>query len=128
MASNTVEVTTKAGKHSVTFDLKRMIEIEERLGKTPLQVLSEFSVLAASSDEASAQEKVSAASQFSVVKSAKFICACLGCADNTIEEYVGIANFRLAFTTLLQGFVEAVKELNGMSDVDPQQAQAPSGV
>lgn len=108
----------------ITFDYRRLLAIELATGGTVLQLVQEFASYHSDSDDQKQQE--AATLRFSLTKAAQFLSGCFDTPIDTLPAVVPLHRFRDVFFLLLPAFVEAVKQLNGMSGgaaENPQPAQ-----
>jgi len=126
MQTKSPTVTFKIGDkpHTVVFNYRRLLAIETATKGTVLQLVNEFASYAGDEKDPAAQ--ADAAARFSLTKTSQFLAGCFGVEVDDLDATVPMGEFRAAFVTLLPGFVDAVRQLNGMDQepaADPQPAQ-----
>lgn len=123
-----VEIDLGGTKHTVTFDLDRLVAIEAAMERTVLQTLSEFATYAP--DVPKGQEPTpaqirEAAERFSLTTVGRFVAGCLGVPPAEIGRRIPLGRLREAFTLLVPGLVEAVQQLNGTPEPAADPTPAP---
>lgn len=122
--SPTVSIKLGDKDRTVVFNYQRLVAIEAATHGTVLQLVNEFASYAGDEKDPAAQ--ADAAARFSITKTTQFLSGCFDVPAGELDAIVPMGEFRLAFVSLLPGFVDAVRQLNGMDQepaADPQPAQ-----
>ncbi|QQS08674.1 MAG: hypothetical protein IPK69_11895 [Phycisphaerales bacterium] len=127
--SVTVTVTVAGKPQTVVFDLDRMVAIEEATGMTVIQALEEFSTYSPKSSKGkdpTEKEVIAAATRFSVKLVSRFVSGCLDIPSSKIGSAIPLPDLKRLFNELGDGFVDAIRQMNGRSTPDEDPPVAPS--
>jgi hypothetical protein len=96
---------------NVVFDLNQLSTIEDRTGRTTIDLLNEF-VSYFGPEGGTDEQNAEAAKRFSVTTVSRFVSVCC----DLKPQRIGLAELRPAFFALLTPFAAAVRQLNGVAD------------
>lgn len=119
MKSPTVTVSLSGKDTTVTFDISRLMAIEEITEAKTYELVSEFSeyfAFGTKKKPPTKEQLVAAAKKFSVRKAFAFVAACLGLSHEELNRSLPLSELQGVFLSLAGGLASAVRQLNGVSE------------